>query len=246
MNTVNAKERIEFMNNINYDEINEITVHNQAELDDIPLDFMGRIYIDCTATVKVANRYYLRVEAYGSSSVVARESSSVVANANVQVVNRITGGKIKLSGNAREVFMPITIFEFMDFYGIKHTKTKATFYKAVHKAKDNRLFSDHNITFEYVIGEYKSEPNIDTDVTNECGCGIHISTLNFALNFAEKWDDLVIIKVETKIDDIILPQNTDGKVRTSKIKVLEEIPLEECGVYGKILAKYIEMRRESK
>lgn len=31
--------------------------------------------------------------------------------------------------------------------------------------------------------------------------------------------------------------DTDGKLRTSKVKVLEEIPLEECGVYGKILAK---------
>lgn len=57
------------------------------------------------------------------------------------------------------------------------------------------------------------------------------------MNFGEYWNNLAIIKVETKIKDIVLPQNTDGKVRTSEIKVLEEVPLEDCGVYGKILAK---------
>lgn len=31
------------MNNINYSKIKEITIHNQAELNDIPLDFKGRI-----------------------------------------------------------------------------------------------------------------------------------------------------------------------------------------------------------
>lgn len=34
-----------------------------------------------------------------------------------------------------------------------------------------------------------------------------------------------------------MPTNTDGKVRTSKVKVLREVPLEECGVFGKIIAK---------
>ena len=59
------------MKNINYNEINEITIHNQAELDDIPLDFKGRIYINCTATVRVNHQYYWQVEARGKSSVVA-------------------------------------------------------------------------------------------------------------------------------------------------------------------------------
>lgn len=42
---------------------------------------------------------------------------------------------------------------------------------------------------------------------------------------------------ENKIKDIVLPTNTNGKVRTSEVKVLREVPLEECGVFGKILAK---------
>ncbi len=280
------------MSNINYDEIREITVHNQKELDDIPLGFKGGIYVNCTATVKITNRYYWSVVAWGNSSVVARgnssvvawenssvvawenssvaawgnssvaawgnssvvawenssvearenssvvawENSSVVANANVQVVNRLIQGKIKLSGNAREVFMPKTIFEFMDFYGIKHTNAKAIFYKAVRK-RNSEFYANYDNDFKYVIGEYKSEPNIDKDVTNDCGSGIHISTLSLALDFGAAWDDLAIIKVETKIDNIVLPQNTNGQVRTSEVKVIEELPLNECGAYGEMLAK---------
>ena len=71
------------------------------------------------------------VVAWGNSSVVAWGNSSVVANANVQIVDMLQGSKIKVAGNARIVYMPKNIFEFMEFYGVKHSKTKATFYKAV-------------------------------------------------------------------------------------------------------------------
>ncbi len=382
---------------INYNELTEITVHNQQELDDIPTDFKGRIYIECTATVRVSNRYYRSVvargnssveawgnssvkawgnssvkawenssveardnslveardnslveawenssvKAWGKSSVVARDNSSVVARdnssvearedssvvarkkssveardnssvearenssvvardnslveardnslveardnssvvarkkssveardnssvvarkkssvvardnssvvakekssveawGNSQVVNRLVNGKIKLNGNAREVFMPKTIHEFMDFYGIKHTETKATFYKAVRKTEDGIFYADYNSDFTYEIGEYKSEPNIDTDVTEECGSGINIAHLAWALDFGRDWDNLAIIEVETEIADIILPEDSTGKVRTSKVKVIREVPLEECGIMGKIIAR---------
>lgn len=225
------------MSNINYNDIDEITVHNQEELDDIPLDFKGKIYIECTATVRVSNRYYWSVVVWENSSVVAWGNSSVEANSNVQVVNHLINGKIKLSGNAREVFMPKNIFEFMDFYGIKHTKTKAVFYKAVRKTDNGTLYANYSGDFEYVVGEMKSEPNINTDPSEDCGSGIHISNLSWALNFGNSWSNLAIIEVETKIEDIVLPKNTDGEVRTSKVKVLREVPLEECGVYGNILAK---------
>ncbi|MCX4361793.1 MAG: hypothetical protein OSJ74_00175 [Clostridia bacterium] len=124
----------------------------------------------------------------------------------------------------------------MDFYGIKHTKTKAILYKAVHKV-DGKYFADYDRNFVYLIGQTAKVDDLDTNSENECGRGIHISTQNFALSFGRNWGDLAIIEVEAKIEDIILPKNSDGKVRTSKIKVLREVPLEECGVYGKILAK---------
>ncbi len=324
--------RTKTVSKIDYSKLSEITVTNQAEMDAIPDDFKGRIYINCTATVAVNKRYYWCVEAWGNSSVeawgnssvvargnssvvawgnssvVARENSSVVAwenssvvargnssveawgnssvvawenssvvawenssvvawgnssvvawenssvvawenssvvargnssveaSGNSQIVNRQSiNGKIKLSGNARQVFMPKNIHEFMVFYGIKHTKKTATFYKAVHK-DESGYYSNHNSDFRYDIGKTVVE-NCDTNIEQTCGMGIHIAHLNWALDFGRNWSDLAILEVKTDIADIVMPNDTDGKVRTSKIKVIREIPLEECGVYGKILAK---------
>lgn len=124
----------------------------------------------------------------------------------------------------------------MDFYGIKHTKTKAIFYKAVRKDKDDIYRSDWKNDFIYEVGKFKEE-KCDSDIKTGCSFGINISHLNWALNFGKDWSNLAILEVETKISDIVMPINTDGKVRTSKVKVLREVPLEECGLYGKILAK---------
>ena len=176
------------------------------------------------------------VVAWGNSSVVARGNSSVEARENVQVVDYLQGSKIKISGNARIVYMPKNINEFMDFYGIKHTKTKATFYKAVHKSIDGVYYSEYDIDFRYEVGKIKKE-ECDPNVHKECSYGIHIAHLNWALNFGATLDNLAILEVETKISDIVLPEGSNGKVRTSKVKVIREVPLEECGLYGKILAK---------
>jgi len=177
------------------------------------------------------------VEARENSSVEARENSSVKARGNVQVVDCLRDGKIQISGNARIVHNPKNIHEFMNFYAIKHTKTKAIFYKAVRKLDNKKYCSNYNNTFVYEIGKTAKEPNIDTDTDETCRKGIHISHLNWALDYGRDWTDLAILEVETKIDDIVCPINNDGKVRTSKVKVLREVPLEECGLYGKILAK---------
>ena len=166
----------------------------------------------------------------------AWENSSVVAWGNAQIVDVLQGAKIKISGNARTVYMPKNIFEFMDFYGIKHTKTKATFFKAVHKFADGCFHSDYNEDFIYNIGVI-IQNDCNQDTKESCGRGLHISHLDWALRFGQEWTDLAILEVETKISDIVKPDDTDGKVRTSELKVLREVPLEECGVYGKILAR---------
>ena len=263
-----------------YSKLTEVIVKTQEDLDNIPLDFRGRIYIEGGTRVDkivIKNKYYYRVEArenssvvaWGNSSVVARENSSVVAwenssvearenssvvawenssveawenssvdgNGNSQIVDCLQGAKIKISGNSRIVYYPKNIFEFMDFYGIKHTKTKGIFYKAVHKKK-GKYFSDYKKTFYYEVGKTKKE-KLNTDTTQDCASGLHIAHLDWALRFGRDWNDLAILEVESKISDIVMPTDTDGKVRTCKLKVLREIPLEECGVFGKILSKRI-------
>ena len=183
------------------------------------------------------------VEARGNSSVVARgnssveawENSSVVGRENAQIVDCLRGGKIEITGNARIVYNPKNIEEYMKFYGIKHTKKKGIFYKAVRK-RNERYFSDRDSEFEYFIGKTaECKCGLDANIEKDCGSGIHLSHLAWCLDFGKSWDDLAILECEASLENVIVPLNC-GKVRTDKVKVLREVPLEECGVYGKILA----------
>ena len=205
------------------------------------------------------------VEACGNTSVEAFENASVKAFGfayveawgNVRVEAGSSIARIQIFGNARIVNYPKNIEDFMNFYGIKNDKKIAIFYKAVHRREINspknlalipndevagkppveyRFVSDYASSFEYPIGLIVSA-QCDPDVSNDCSYGIHISNLEFALSFGREWDDMAIIEVETKIKDIVLPINANGKVRTSEVKILREVPLEECGVFGKILAR---------
>ena len=242
-----------------------IKVKSQAELDAIPLDTKEKIYIKFGTTANPAiikNRYFYpvvawnnstvvawgnsSVEASGNSTVVARgnstvaawDNSSVEAKGNVQVVDRLTSGAIWLSGNARKVCMPKTIEEYLNFYDIETDGKTAILYKAVHK-QGNEYVSNYNRTFKYIIGELITEPECGTDVHENCGKGIHASHLRWALNFGKSWSDLAILALEVEIKDIIMPLNSNGKVRVPKAKVIREVPLSECGLYGKILERNI-------
>ena len=241
---------------IDYSKLEEITVKSQEEFDMIPDDFGGRIYIEFgTAWSKavVRKRYRKRVVAWENSSVEARENSSVVAwgnssvvawgnssveaNANAQVVDRMEGGKIEITGNARIVYMPKTIEEYCAFYGIKHDKKTGTFFKAVHKDEDGEYFSDSDYDFVYKIGEKAVADYLDRNTSEGCSHGIHISYLAWVLDYGADWKDLAILEVEAELDGIVLPDGCPGKVRCAEVTVVREVPLEECGLYGKILAK---------
>ena len=175
------------------------------------------------------------VVAWENSSVEARENSSVEAWGNVQIVKKSSFARLKTFGNSRIVEMPKSVIEFLDFYGIRHTKTKAIMYKAVRKT-NNGYVSDYDSSFCYEIGKIKKEI-CDNNVFDVCAKGIHIAHLNWALNFGKDWENLAILEVESKISNIVLPVESDGKVRTCQIKVLRELPLEKCGLYGKIIAR---------
>lgn len=177
------------------------------------------------------------MEARENSHVEAFRTSSVVACGNVQVVDRTYDHKIKISANARIVYMLHGLQEFINYYGIKVENGVGTFYKAVHKSYDGIYYSDKNNNFVYEIGKEKEEPNLDRDTSEDCGKGIHISTLQFALSYGADWSNVAILECQSKLEDIVCPDEIEGKVRTSKIMVVREVPLEECGIYGKILAK---------
>ena len=233
---------------IDYTKLTEITVKSQDELNDIPQSFDGTIYIEFGTPWNraiVDKKYDGRVvawgnssvEAWGNSSVVALENSSVVAEGNSQIVDVLGKGRIEISGNARIVYMPKTIEEYCSFYGIKHDKKKGKFFKAVRKTDDGKYVSDRSSKFEYKIGFKAKADGIDKDVREDCGHGIHIAHLAWCLNYGRDWGNLAILEVEADLDEIIIPNGCPGKVRCLEVDVIREVPLEECGVFGKILAK---------
>lgn len=102
---------------------------------------------------------------------------------------------------------------------------KAILYKAVHKI-DGRYIADYDKKTEYKIGEVKEiENNPSTD--NSCSYGIHLSHLNWAVIFGKSWEDCAILECETDLKDIVVSKDSDGKVRTSKIKVVRELSKDE-------------------
>jgi len=114
---------------------------------------------------------------------------------------------------------------YKKMYPVEVKKTKAIFYKAVHK-KDNEYFSDYDNSFKYEIGK-SIETECDNNKDISCSQGIHISHKLWALKFGRGWDDLAILEVETNIKNIVVSKDCDGKIRTSKIKVLREVPKEQ-------------------
>lgn len=201
------------------------------------IEAFGNASIEAWGYSSVSAKENVCVKAFEYSNIIACQNSIISASGNVQVIDKQKNGEIQISGNARIVRAPQNISGFLDFYNIKHTDTKAIFYKAVHRTDQKDVFkSSYDPNFEYIVGQTKTEL-CNGDASLSCTFGIHISYLEWALDFGLDWDDLAIIECETKISNILIPENTDGKVRTSEIKVLREVPLEQCGTYGKMLAK---------
>ena len=192
------------------------------------------------------------VEARGNSSVVARENSSVVARenssvvawenssveawGNSSVVDAARRSNIKISGNARIVYNPSTIEEWADSNGIQVSNGKIKLYKSVHK-RDEHYISDWDSNFIYVIGKVAHSNGFTSDPEEDCGYGIHMATASWACAYGSGWEDLALLELEADAVEIVVPLYETGKVRAPKAKVLREVPLEEAGLLGKMIAK---------
>ena len=176
------------------------------------------------------------VVAWGNSSVEARENSSVEARGNSQVVDSTYIHNIRTSCNARIVYNPRNIEEYMEHYGIENDGKTAKLYKAVHK-RLGRYVSDWDSDFEYIIGETATANGLSYDKDEDCGRGVHMAYKEWCVDYGRAWKDLAILEVEAQIDGIIVPNGTNGKVRAKSVNVLREVPLSECGLLGKHILK---------
>jgi len=150
----------------------------------------------------------------------------------VQIVRYSDFAKLKIRGNARIVTLPDTAEEYCDFYGIKIVDGKAIVYKAIRN--DWKNFWDQSFTYE-VGKSYTANCDPNRDV--QCSHGLHVSHMAWAIVFGRQYRDFRIIECAVPLSKIVVPKNTDGKVRTSELTVLREVPIEEWGLYGKIIAK---------
>lgn len=191
---------------------------------------------DCTV---VEATQFSQIVAFGESTIIASQNSEIEAW-DYATVDKGGASKVQLHGCARIIQFPKTIEKFMDFYEIKHNRRMAVFYKAVHK-KGETYFSDYSPSLCFAVGQ-KVKAACDPDVNHTLSYGVYISNLNYALNYGKNWEDLAILEVETDIKNIVLPNSSDGEARTSEIKVLREIPLNSCGLYGQFLNKNLKER----
>lgn len=171
------------MSTINYKKLTEIVVKSQEEFSMIPDNFQGRIYIEFETPwdPAIINRTFVR---------------SVEAAGNTQVVNcQPTDARIEITGNARIVYNPKTIKEYMSFYDIKHDKKTGRFFKAVRRWDDGTYHSDHDSNFCYVVGKTVTE-RCDPDVKEDCSYGIHMSHLAWALGYGDNWKNIAILELE--------------------------------------------------
>lgn len=103
------------------------------------------------------------------------------------------------------------------------------YYKAVHK-HDGKYISNYDMRTQFKIGEW-AEADTDSDPDKVAVQGLHVSSLTFAQNFGASWRDVAILEVEADIHDIVVPDAKD-QVRTSRFKVIREVPLSEMGEWG--------------
>ena len=176
------------------------------------------------------------VVAWGNSSVEAWGNSSVSASGNSQICDNTRTHKITTTANSRIVYNPRNIDEYCEHHQIERTESTVKLYKAVHK-REGRYFSDNDSNFEYVIGGVAVANGLTTDPTEDCGRGIHMAHKAWCVDYGRDWKDLAIIEVEAEASGIIVPVPGCGKVRAAQVKVLREVPLEECGLLGKLIAK---------
>ena len=176
------------------------------------------------------------VEAHGNSSVRAYDNSSVCAWGNSQVVDAHRRGNIKVFGNARIVYNPDNITDWASANGITITDGKIRLYKAVHK-RDGKYVADWDSNFIYTIGAVAEANGFTANPEEDCGQGIHMATLGWAAGYGRGWGDIALLELEADADEIVVPLYETGKVRAPKALVIREVPLEEAGIIGKILAE---------
>jgi hypothetical protein len=171
----------------------------------------------------------------GEAVISAHSAKAIVCSGyNTIIVHKADRKKIGLimSKTSHLVVLPDntlhtkpTFKEYAIRYPVLVKGAKAIMYKAVHKIGD-KFVADYSSAFEYAIGETKMDTCAPA-ASGACSYGLHVAHKGWALSFGAGWDNMALLECEVAVKDIVVSTDTDGKVRTSKLKVLREVPPEE-------------------
>jgi hypothetical protein len=181
------------------------------------------------ATIESVSGNVIIENMIGLSSIVSLYSAKQIIAKGMNLIRQIGINEIDLDLGENVNFIQVentikkdTTFDmYSKLYPVEIKGKKAILYKAVHK-KDGVYFSEYDNNFTYTIGKIKEE-YIDKSKTNSCSSGIHLAYLQWAKLFGKYWEDLAILECETNIEDIIVSEDCDGKVRSSKVKIIREL-----------------------
>ena len=179
------------------------------------------------------------VEAWDSSHVEARGSVGLHCyslKANITLwgyacVHKMVAGKAditKKQKTATIIEVPKFVGSWQNYianYPVVEKGKKVLMYKTVHKADNGTFFADYDKSFIYKVGQTYTEEN--SKENRSCAKGLHISHKSWALRFGSNWDDMALIECEVDPKDIVVSDDCDGKVRTSKLTVIREVPKSE-------------------
>jgi len=118
-----------------------------------------------------------------------------------------------------------TLEMYLKLYPIEERGGKLIFYKSVRKVW-KKYVSNYDAMFEYKIGK-KKEEKVQKDENNSCWGGIHISDKSRAISFGYDRENQALLECEVDPKNVFISKDCDGKVRTSELKVLREVPKEE-------------------
>ena len=163
------------------------------------------------------------VSAYGNNKIKA-SGYNIIRTVKSNRKNLI----IVMNKKSHLIIVPDLKPTFVDFkkrFPVQIKGKNAILYKAVHKV-NGRYFSDNTTNFEYKIGEIKKHKN-NKSKENSCSFGLHIAEKRWALTYGKNWEDMALLECRVPTNKIVVAKDCDGKVRTSELRVLREVPKEE-------------------
>ena len=92
----------------------------------------------------------------------------------------------------------------------------------MYKKVNKNLTSSYDNKLKYVIGKEVKLALCNGDIMQDCGNGLHVSSLEFAKDFKVNHGIIIQVKV-SPLDIVAIPINGEGKIRVNRLKVIKVI-----------------------